>query len=186
MLFTPEGFIKVDITDGMKGRALQFSKEVGVLENSIRSGEGNICGALGEEIFLAAFPEAVSNRTFSHDVRLGGVKIEVKTKDRTVYPQDHYDCSLAHFNDRQETNFYVFCSLYRVGQVYVHGFILGYLTPEEYHGNSYKRLKGEIDPFNGHICQASCENLPIHKLKTMHRFCDRLIEHSRSKRFDTD
>lgn len=167
---TEEGFIKVDITPEMKKIAQEKATEMGLLRNSIRKGAGNLAGFLGEEVVIAAWPGAVSDNTYEHDVVFEGTTFEVKTKDRTVRPHLDYDASVANFNPRQKADYYVFVSLERKKDSldYHTGYILGIMTKKEYMERSRHYQKGDIDHSNGWIVSADCYNL---QYRWLYRFC---------------
>ena len=169
--FIDNNWIEVDITPQMIKRAQIKAKQMGALKNSIRKGSGNVCGFLGEEVFLEAFIEAESSNDFNHDIKvLNNLKVEVKTKDRTVLPQPFYECSVANFNATQDTHIYVFCSLLREKSSYRKGYILGYLSPKIYKEKAKFMRAGDFDPSNGMLFKADCYNLPISKLNDMKKF----------------
>lgn len=166
MTITPEGFFRVQITADMLATAQAKSAEMGTLKNSIRKGKGNLAGFLGEEIVLVAFPGSISNNSYNHDIDFDGVRLEVKTKDRTVSPSLDYDVSIANFNTRQDADFYVFVSLFRDKKTnqYTHGFVCGMIDKATYRSKSTFYRKGDIDPSNGWVVSADCHNLPISDL----------------------
>jgi len=175
--FTQEGWIEVEITPQMIKRARKKAKSMGVLNNSIRKGDGNLCGFLGEEIFLKAFKDSTETNDYQHDIKMfGKLKVEIKTKDRTVRPQPYYECSVARYNDTQETHAYVFCSLLREGKDYKKGYILGYLTPKSYKAKAQQMKAGDFDPSNGMIFKANCLNVAISDLNNINKFCKKMIE----------
>ncbi len=113
MFITSDGFIEIAITPSMTATANIKAAEMGLLRNSIREGEGNTAGFLGEEVVCAAFDGSISNNTFDYDIKWGDMTLEVKTKDRTVPPRPDYDASVAKYNTTQKADFYVFVSLWR-------------------------------------------------------------------------
>lgn len=176
MKFTDEGWIDIDITQEMIDKATKKAQSLGQLRNSIRQGKGNLCGFLGEELFTKAFKDSQESNDYQHDIKIfNRIKVEVKTKDRTVRPQPHYECSIAKYNATQKTDIYIFCSLLRKNKQYVKGFILGYLTPKMYKDRATPLKKGHYDPSNGMIIRADCLNLEISRLHNMRKFCEKLI-----------
>lgn len=157
-------FREVPITPDMLERAHTLATQLGSLKNSIREGEGNLVGFLGEECFLAAFPKATRENSFDFDIRLGDKRLEVKTKDRTVRPQPDFEVSVSAYNKNQKADYYVFVSLFRQGRVFYRGYLLGFMKPAEYLMNASFLREGMIDPSNQFTVRASCYNLPIHKL----------------------
>lgn len=169
MIITDEGFIEVPITPEMLERAKAKAADLGELRNSIRKGQGNLAGFLGEEVVLAAWGGSASQNTYQHDVDFEGVTFEVKTKDRTVRPRASYEASVANFNAKQRANFYVFVSLLRVGSDYTTGYVIGIYDKEDYLKYSTFLKKGDVDPSNGWVVSADCYNLPysyLHNFKS--------------------
>lgn len=163
---TPDGFIKIFITPKMISIASQKADELGELKNSIRHGAGNLTGFLGEQLILSAFPDAESCPTYHYDILHEGKRLEVKTKDRTSVPLVNYECSVSAYNYEQRADLYVFCSTHRRRgeSVPFEGYILGYISPEEYKAEAQFLPAGSLDPSNGWKVSADCYNLPISKL----------------------
>ena len=53
--------IEVEITEEMKKKAWAKSREMGVINNSIMSGDGNIAGFLGEEVANTIIKGKINN-----------------------------------------------------------------------------------------------------------------------------
>jgi hypothetical protein len=158
--------IEVDITKEMISKASELSKRLGSLKHSIRNGQGNIAGFLGEECVLRAFPKAQRDNDYNHDLILDNKRLEVKTKDRTVVPRQYYECSVPAYNTFQDTDYYVFVSLLRKGDDYVKGYIVGYMRKSEYYRKARHLKRGELDTSNNFIVKADCWNLQISELHT--------------------
>jgi len=158
--------IEVDITKEMISRALELSKALGNLKHSIRGGEGNLAGFLGEECVLKAFPKASRDNDYQHDLVLENKRLEVKTKDRTVIPRTYYECSVPSYNTHQDADYYVFVSLLRKGDEYVKGYIVGYMRKSEYYQKARHLKRGDLDTSNNFVVKADCWNLPISELRT--------------------
>ena len=78
---------KVQITRKMISRAEEKSKWHGDINNSIRRGEGNVVGYLGEEMVLSFLSDVVEENSYDYDmIRSKGTPyeytIDVKTKER--------------------------------------------------------------------------------------------------------
>jgi hypothetical protein len=159
----------VDITSNMIVEAESMSKKLGVLNNSIRKGEGNLAGFLGELSFLKAFPKTQKIDSYNFDIKVGNYSVEIKTKDRTVPPQLYYEASIANYNTRQKADYYVFISLLREGKSYKKAFIMGFIEPNEYMGKSIFLKKGQVDPSNNWTVNADCWNLPYSKLNKFNK-----------------
>jgi hypothetical protein len=174
---TKEGFVHVPITDEILAVATQKANELGILRNSIRSGGGNLVGFLGEEICLrSVFDLCEPSNTEHHDfVWRDGDKItrfEVKSKQRTSTPHPHYEASVADFNAKQKTDFYVFTTIviHKPTGVYTDGYIMGMMSPADYKAKSIFRYAGDIDPSNGWVVSADCHNLPYSRMTTFEKF----------------
>jgi hypothetical protein len=166
---TPDGFIEIPITAEMIFEASDRAARMGELKNSIRHGEGNIIGFLGEAITLQAFPGAISCPTYEYDILRNNQRLEVKSKDRSVRPELHYEVSVAEYNSTQHADFYIFCSLYRPKEFIVPtvGYVVGYMSPTEFKQRARFLKAGDVDTSNGWECKADCWNLPIEHL---HKF----------------
>ncbi len=164
---TDDGFIEVLITKEMYDRATEKAAELGQLKNSIRSGEGNLAGFLGEEAVLVAFEDAVSTNTYQHDVTLPDRTWEVKSKDRTVTPDLSQEGSVAAYNTRQGADEYIFTSIYREGGKrnepetgrYTKVYIVGTQAKARYYRRARELTAGQRDGSNNFIVQADCFNL---------------------------
>lgn len=151
--------IKLNTTPTQVMQAREKAEDMGRLNNSIRSGQGNMIGFLGE-IVVCDYLGADSQNTYDYDLVHRGVKIDVKTKECTSPPLPHYECSVAAYNTFQACNAYVFV---RVCLPYA--WILGWRGKEEYYSMARKLTKGQIDPSNNFTVKADCYNLPISDLR---------------------
>jgi len=134
--------IEIEITPEMRARAAAKAQEMGPLRNSITEGEGNIAGFLGEEMFLAAFPDAVSQNTYQFDILKDGVTFEVKTVRTKVTPRDYYYAHVANFNTSQKAMYYVFARVLYSG---TKGWLLGYIPKKEFKERAIFKHAGELD-----------------------------------------
>lgn len=158
-------FICVNITESMIALAKEKAKNLGTLRNSIRKGEGNLAGFLGEMAFAQKFHNKCQlSNSYDRDIKAGKFNVEIKTKDRTVFPKITYECSIANYNTSQDSDFYVFVSLFRQNGKYVKAFILGFMNKKEYFEKSKFLAEGTVDPSNDWKVSADCWNLPIHEL----------------------
>jgi hypothetical protein len=159
--------IIVDITPKMLSKARELAESIGKLKNSIRNGEGNIAGVLGELCFLEHYKDANQNNTYDYDILLDNKKIEIKTKVRTVTPKPHYECSVAKFNTKQIADYYYFVSILYQNNKYITGYLLGGLPKQEYFKQAKELKKGSVDPANNFVVKADCWNLPISNLRCL-------------------
>ena len=153
--------IEVEITEAMLKEARFKSEEMGIINNSIEKGEGNLVGFLGELAAQKILGGKIEN-TYEYDlVLVNGKKVDVKTKKTSVAPKDYYDCSIANYNTRQECDEYCFV---RVKDSLDIAWVLGHISKEEYFKKARFLKKGEQDGNNGFIVKADCYNLQIKEL----------------------
>tara|TARA_R100000152_G_C6778909_1_gene210013 strand:+ start:3203 stop:3685 length:483 start_codon:yes stop_codon:yes gene_type:complete len=156
--------IEVKITEDMKKRAWQKSREMGKLNNSITKGEGNIAGFLGEEIANTLVKGNITN-TYDYDIIKDGKKYDVKTKRCTGKPRDYYECSVAAFNTRQDCDSYVFVRIENIKGKWGRAWILGQYPKDQYFKDAKFLKKGQKDGDNGFLVKADCYNISIKNLK---------------------
>jgi len=152
--------IKVEITEDMLAAANDKAIEMGKLNNSILNGEGSLAGFIGEQIALKVLGGTWHN-TYDYDIVVGSKRIDVKTKQTTVAPLPHYECSVAAFNTRQKCDAYAFVRVLKDLSV---GWFLGVSEKDQYFNTATFMKKGDIDPSNNFTVRADCYNLRIDKL----------------------
>lgn len=163
------GFINVPITNEMVEISKIKAERLGTLRNSIRNGEGNVVGYLGVEVIKAACYNIEDDDTYNNDLKCNETKLEVKTKERTVFPLPHYDASIAAYNSTQKTDYYLFVSILKMNNIYNTAHIIGYITPSEYFKNARFFKKGDIDGSNNFPFKADCYNVEYSKLKSIRK-----------------
>ena len=142
-------------------RAKSLSSNLGTLNNSITKGRGNVYGFLGE-LITANFLGVDLSNTYDYDIIYKDTKIDVKTKKVSSEPKPHYECSIANLNTKQKCDVYVFT---RVLKDMSKGWILGFLTKEDYFNKATFLKRGNIDPSNNWTVKTDCFNLSISNLK---------------------
>jgi len=155
--------IEVEITEQMKKRAWRKAREMGVINNSIMKGDGNIAGFLGEEV-ANYFLCGIINNTYDYDIVTDDATWDVKTKRCTSPPKPYYDCSVANYNTNQKCDNYIFVRIENKNGRWGRAWVLGWLPHEEYYKKARKLTKGEIDPSNGFVVRADCHNVAIKDL----------------------
>lgn len=156
------GYLKLKLEASTIEAALARSQEVGVLERSHRKEAANLVGSIGEIIFKACMEkhgiivEDLTDRT-DMDFRLQGrFTVDVKTKDRTVFPKADYDNSIPLYNHaHQRPDYFFFISLVRDKKAdvndpyrFTHACLVGGIDQVglEQQGTVWK--KDQIDPRN--------------------------------------
>jgi hypothetical protein len=155
--------IIIPITNEQRVRANELY-DFKVLNNSITSGKSNIYGAIGEIVvydFYKKKEAKIDNQaTYHYDLIINDFRIDVKTKRTTVYPQEHFLCSISNHNVNQECDFYFFVRVLEDMQT---GFLLGYKSKDGFFKNAQFNKKGSAD-INGWIFKGDCYNLPVKDL----------------------
>ena len=154
--------IEVTITDEMLLAARAKAVEMGKIHNSILKGGGNVAGFLGEQVAISVLGGDWNN-TYDYDFTTeAGKRVEVKTKQTSVKPLPHYECSIAKFNTKQDCDAYAFV---RVLNDFSIGWFLGVLTKETYFDKANFLKKGDVDPSNNYTVKADCYNVRIDQLE---------------------
>lgn len=136
------------------GEAVRMAEEQGTLNNSIRQGEGNLIGRLGELAFYQwnswANWTAFDKKSYDFDFTMGERKIDIKTIACSLEPQSGFVVNLAAFNTRQKCNEYVFAHV--VGEKNSDGhievkapatvFLVGWMKKEDFFIIATFRQKG--------------------------------------------
>ena len=157
--------------DAMKTAALEWSLELGSLNNSITGGKGNVAGRLGE-LALAKHLGIEVQDDYSYDLVKDGKTIEVKTKRRTVDPQEHYDVSVAETSRHQRPDVYAFISITfdrKDDRGWYYGaeriWLCGYMDCDQYFAEARNMKKGQRDNSNGFKTHADMYNMAISQLR---------------------
>src|SRR4051812_47843839 len=99
--------VEIQITEEQRAEAKRLADELGVLNKSITSGQGNLIGFLGEQIVID-YTSALRTNTFDYDMTKDGVTADVKSKKCSSPPLPDYECSVSAINTSQKTDYYIF------------------------------------------------------------------------------
>jgi hypothetical protein len=153
--------IEIKVSDETLLEARKQAVEMGMLNNSITRGQGNVAGFVGE-LVTAELLGATQENTYDYDlVLLNGETVDVKTKRTSVTPLPHYDCSVAKLSGHQTCDHYAFV---RVKNDYSTAWFLGMLPRLQYYDVARHMKKGDVDPDNGYVVKSTCYNLSIEDL----------------------
>ena len=153
--------IEIQVTPEMAEAAVWMADDMGELNNSIRQGEGNVYGFLGELLFIEVAGGSHRN-TYDWDVELpDGSTVDVKTKCVTSEPKPHYDCSVASIGVNQDCDYYAFVRVHKDMTV---GWYLGAMTKQDFLGNARFLQAGVPDGDNGWSPTIDCYNVTISNL----------------------
>lgn len=148
------------------------------LNKSITKGERNVMGTLGELCYITLLSHIYDledieyEPNYNYDLRIGGVKVDVKSKQRTVAPQSHYAASIvAYSKDKQLCDYYAFTTI-TVGKHdtdFKDFYFLGHIKKSDYFQRATFMRKGQSDGGNHHKGQefkirADCYNLNYSEL----------------------
>lgn len=140
-----DNFIHIDVDMDLVMECSNFLEGHSIAQRGVADGskEEQLTGLIGEAMVKQAFnfkPLFSEGYDGGYDLELGGVKIDVKTMGRNVYPKLYYVNNFIALQEHFDCDVYVFCSLNRVANVLT---ICGWVTKEQLfdRGNKYK--KGE-------------------------------------------
>lgn len=166
-----EDILEIEIQQEWIDESKLEAKKLGVLNNSIRGGEGNQIGFIGE---LAVIKILGYNRTniyesdiskYHYDmIDLNGRTIDIKTKECVFKPRiDYAVCVYDMQVFKQNCQHYIFV---RVDKKLKYVWILGWLDKIEFFEKAKFCIKGERDPDDiYHIFEADCWNCYIWQLR---------------------
>lgn len=159
--------IVIPITNKILYTSLLKSKELGVLNNSILKGDGNLTGFIGEEAFKEFLNIKEHSNTYNYDIVHNNIKFEVKSKRTAVVPKDYYECSIANYNTKQKCDYYVFTRVLwpKEKKLPTSVYLMGFYPKEDYHKHSRKLTKGDRDGDNGFVVHADCWNMKYSELR---------------------
>jgi len=134
---------KLEITPGQIERAknlFSFNK----LKNSIKEGEGNLLGAIGEIVAFDYYEQqdklVIHSGDFNFDLLIDGSKIEVKTMEVNATPKEYHECNVSLYNAEQKCDYYLFLN---VDSNHSTAFIKGYVSKERFKKIRQLKKQGE-------------------------------------------
>jgi hypothetical protein len=84
----------------------------GILKNSIKNGEGNYLGSVGEVVLIDHYKNKEvkfeDEQNFDYDFIINDFKIDVKTQSIKYKPKPNFTCHIPNFNIKQDCDFYAF------------------------------------------------------------------------------
>jgi hypothetical protein len=144
------------------------------LARSMRGAQGNEVGAMGELVAMRYLDNQnvlyLDEGKVSHDLLTGHGTMDVKTKERTVVPQPHYDCTVPDYvGDAQKPDWYLFVSLMSDGSAgcgrFKRGWVLGTIRREKFYEVAVEWVPGVKDVSNGWEATIRCWNVPVSALR---------------------
>jgi hypothetical protein len=164
--------IELTPTEAQISKAKEMAEEMGHIKGSIRKGEGNLIGFLGE-VVCADYYGFTQENTYQYDlINEKGAKIDVKTKVCSSEPKESYLATV--FNPQQKCDYYIFC---RVLENNSKLWICGHISKKDFFEKATFNKKGEYDetspPTRDFFFMEDCYNLPMSNLtvKLSDSFC---------------
>ena len=162
---------KFSISSGTLKRIKERASKLPLLNNSIRGGvseetyrKGVLVAYIGEEVVKKVLDGDIKD-TYDYDIIYNGIKVDVKTKERTVSPEPHFNCTVADFNTKQSCDEYAFVNVLKNLSC---AWYLGKIDKKTFFEEATFYKKGELDPdsppWKKFYFQADCHNLPVRKL----------------------
>ncbi|HEY7821676.1 MAG TPA: hypothetical protein VIG24_02525, partial [Acidimicrobiia bacterium] len=136
---------------------------------------GNEVGAMGELVAMRYLDAQgvmyLDEGKVNHDLRTAHGTMDVKTKERTVVPQPHYDCTVPDYvGDAQNQDWYLFVSLLSDGSTgtrrFRRGWVLGTIRRDEFYAQATEWKPGIRDLSNGWEATIRCWNVPVSALRS--------------------
>jgi hypothetical protein len=140
----------------------------------MRGSAGNEVGAMGELVAMRYLDligvRYLDEREVNHDLRVGHVTVDVKTKERSVTPKPDYDCTAPDYNkEAQLPDWYLFVSLLsdksKGTQRFRRGWVLGSMLRVEFREQATLWEPGMRDTSNNWDPTIACWNVPVSALK---------------------
>jgi hypothetical protein len=153
--------IYLKVPDHIREAAKKHATNTVRYKNSIRGGEGNTVGYIGEWAVSEVLGGSRVN-TPDYDILWDGKRIEVKTKERNVPPRGDFNASIPAFNTKQKCDFYAFVSVLSNGKG---AWYLGKIGRGDFYSKATFSKKGEPDGSNKNFkFRADCYNMPYSEL----------------------
>jgi hypothetical protein len=158
--------IEVEITKEMVEEAMQRASEVPELRNSDTQNHGTKIAALSDIMVHKTWGGRIASN-MSYDFDWISPKLylfEIKSKERNVVPQPWHNCTVKKYNTDQKCDYYLFTSIF--GD-YSRGWILGYISKENFFNKATFFKKDEVDPDprgDKYKFPSDCYNLKIEQL----------------------
>ena len=158
--------IEVQINKEMIEEAIHRASEVPLLKNSDTQGHGTKIAALSDLMVQKTWGGRIAS-DISYDFDWISPKLylfEIKSKERNVEPQPWYNCTVKEYNINQKCDYYLFTSVF--GD-YSRGWILGYISKQNFFNKATFFKKDEVDPDprgDRYKFPSNCYNLKIEQL----------------------
>ena len=177
LTFPPMSYQTVQLENSHYERAMELCRKNPPYAGSHRGPAAMQVGFLGEIIVRDYFDNAgleySPEFTTRHDLVVRNRwRTEIKTKDRTVAPEPHYECSVPLYNhEHQDVGCYFFVSLRRQKSKdtlditrYQEAYIVGACNRTTLTQKGREWDANQTDPSNGTTFWTACRNIAINEL----------------------
>ena len=139
-------------------------------DKSFMKGEGNFVGRLGECITYWYRPDFIEMGQFDYDCiwkhRGKSETIDIKTKYQSpsCEPSKGWMASVCKDSEHQEVDNYIFCRIYKNGDNYPYGWVIGGISKKDFFDKATFYRKGQKEGDNGYEVKQGCWSLPYSEL----------------------
>lgn len=175
---TKQDWIKIAISSAIITKTLEIVKTLPIYRKSHRKEQANFVGTMGEVVVME-YLETLQIKydkdyTVNNDISIKGHTVDIKTKERSVSPLPHYECTVpAYLEEAQLPEFYIFVSLERsknpvtsdVNRIHT-AWILGFITYQQFHQRAEFIEEGRTEQSGARFFTAAW-NIPISTLVPM-------------------
>ena len=151
----------IKINQSIVLEAERRSEQMGILDSSRTKGKGNLAGFVGE-ILTAECSGGIIIDNFDYDLKIGSLKVDVKTKSCSSAPKPHYLCSVMEYQLKNEADGYYFC---RVNLSTKEAWLLGYCSKQKLLEKGFFAKKGSPD--GNFTFKEDCWNIKISELEDL-------------------
>ena len=139
------GLIEVDLDEHLLSESeYYYNYHQTNNKHSILKGKGNLAGYIGEQVFHAVFLDAVFANTYDYDFTWKGMKVDIKTKNRTVDGNLNHSASIAAYSpEKQDCDSYIFISLNKNNHK---AWIMGGIRKHDFISKATLFKQGDNDP----------------------------------------
>lgn len=160
--------------DGLHEAAQERADALPELRRSMRGRQGNEVGCMGEVVAMryleSVWVPYIDAPEFNHDLHTLYGTVDVKTKERTVPPQPHYDCTVPDYvKGHQLPDIYLFVSLLSDKSAgctrFVRAWVLGTISRSRFEETAVLWNPTTTDASNNWTPTLACWNVPVSSLR---------------------
>jgi hypothetical protein len=164
---------EIDIT-GLHSTAQRIADSLPLLKNTMRGPQANEVGCMGKLVAMRYLEMCGIDHTKRdksyHSIQTARGLCNVKTKERSVPPQEHYECTVQKtLQKAQSPDWFIFVSLQKQKGIkgckrFTRGWILGVIKSSEFYSQARLIEPHKAEGDNGWSAKIPCYNLPVSSL----------------------